>query len=253
MPDAVAVAVFAKAPVAGYAKTRLIPRLGAEGAAALQNVLIDRAVATALAARIGPVALWCAPDAKHPCFQEAARRSPIALAGQPDGDLGARMLAAFRASGGPLVLIGTDCPTLTPADLRDAADALRHGADVVLSPAEDGGYGLISALCAYPCLFEAMPWSTAQVARLTAERARSAGLRLKILRKIWDIDTPADLDRLLRSGLLTPEKEAGLRRSVVAAGQQRQPTSILPENAPRRANLCRDPAINRDQFTKPVE
>ena len=75
MPDAVAVAVFAKAPVAGYAKTRLIPRLGAEGAAALQNVLIDRAVATALAARIGPVALWCAPDAKHPCFQEAARRS----------------------------------------------------------------------------------------------------------------------------------------------------------------------------------
>src|SRR4051794_1920417 len=155
MPDPVSVAVLAKAPVAGYAKTRLIPHLGAEGAASLQEALTARALATALASGIGPVTLWGAPDGEHPCFQAAARRSPIRVADQPEGDLGARMLAAFQASAGPLVLIGTDCPVLTATDLREAANALRHGADVALAPAEDGGYGLIGACRAFPGLFEA--------------------------------------------------------------------------------------------------
>ena len=199
--DAVPVAVFAKAPLPGYAKTRLIPHLGAEGAAALQERLIARAVATALSAEIGPVTLWCAPDVEHPCFREAARCSPIALAAQPDGDLGARMLAAFQAATGPLVLIGTDCPVLSQADLREAAAALRNGSDVVMAPAEDGGYGLIAACRPFPCLFEDMPWSTERVAALTSERARRAGLRLTLLRDVWDVDTPLDLDRLFQSGL----------------------------------------------------
>jgi uncharacterized protein len=140
-----AVAVLAKAPVPGFAKTRLIPLLGPHGAAALQQRLIERALATALAAGIGPVTLWCAPDDAYPIFREAARRHGIRLALQPDGDLGERMLAAFRSapSGTALVLIGTDCPVLGPDDLRDAA-ALLDDADVVIAPAEDGGYGLIA-------------------------------------------------------------------------------------------------------------
>ena len=202
MPDATAIAVLAKAPVAGYAKTRLIPHLGAEGAAALQERLIARAVDTALAAGIGPVTLWCAPDADHPCFQEAARRESIALAIQPEGDLGARMLAAFQAVGRPLVLIGTDCPVLTPADLRNAAAALQNEADVAMAPAEDGGYGLIAACRAFPHLFVDMPWSRDGVAALTADRAHESDLHLTMLRKVWDVDTPADLERLFQSGLL---------------------------------------------------
>lgn len=201
--EAVAVAVFAKAPVAGYAKTRLVPCLGAEGAAALQERLVAHALATAVAAGIGPVTLWCAPDAGRPFFQDIARRTGVALAAQPEGDLGARMLAAFEAAGRPLVLIGTDCPVLTAADLRAAAAALGGRADVAMAPAEDGGYGLIAARRPFPFLFADMPWSTDQVAALTDARARNAGLKLTLLQTIWDVDTPADLERLTSSGLMS--------------------------------------------------
>lgn len=195
------VAVLAKAPVAGFAKTRLIPALGAEGAAALQAALIRRAVATALGAGLGPVTLWAAPDTGHPVFQGLAEEGRIGLVAQAEGDLGARMLAAFSAAGGPLVLVGTDCPVLGAEDLRRAAHLLVQGADLAIAPAEDGGYGLIAAARPWPALFEAMPWGTDRVARLTRERARAAGLALAELPTIWDVDRPEDLARLRRSGL----------------------------------------------------
>jgi uncharacterized protein len=205
MPEPVAVAVFAKAPAPGYAKTRLIPLIGVERAAALQERLTERAVLTAVQAAIGPVTLWCAPDVSHPSFHEIARRLDIGLAMQPGGDLGRRMLAAFEAVASGLVLIGSDCPCLEPQDLEAAADALRNDADVALAEAEDGGYGLIAAQRAQPALFRDMPWGTDQVAALTIARAGSAGLRLARLRTIWDVDTPADYRRLLASGLLSPD------------------------------------------------
>ncbi|HEY7382419.1 MAG TPA: TIGR04282 family arsenosugar biosynthesis glycosyltransferase [Beijerinckiaceae bacterium] len=190
-------AILAKAPVPGFAKTRLVPLLGPEGAARLQERLIERALATALASAIGPITLWCAPDEGHPAFQSAGSRPGVRLARQPDGDLGARMLAAFRAAsaGSGMVLIGTDCPVLTAADLRAAASALAT-ADLVIAPAEDGGYGLIAASRPHPGLFECMPWSTDQVAALTRHRARQGGLQIVELRTVWDVDTPADVARL---------------------------------------------------------
>ena len=198
-----AVAVLAKAPIPGFAKTRLIPLLGPHGAAALQQRLIERALATAVAARIGPVTLWCAPDDAHPFFNEAADRRRVRLAAQPEGDLGERMLAPFRAAptGAGLVLIGTDCPVLEPRDLWRAA-ALLEDADVAIAPAEDGGYGLIAARRPLPPLFERMPWGTEWVADLTRERAHREELRLAELRTVWDVDTPPDFERLQASGLL---------------------------------------------------
>ena len=197
------VAVFAKAPVPGFAKTRLIPVLGPEGAAALQRKLMEQAVRTALEAGIGPATLWCAPDPSHQAFADLAARFAVGLVPQVSGDLGARMLAAFDAAAPrPLVLIGTDCPSLGAQDLRDAADALRGGADVAITPAEDGGYGLIAARCPMPILFRDMPWSTAKIMSLTRERARAAGLMLVERQTIWDVDTPADYERLVASGLL---------------------------------------------------
>jgi uncharacterized protein len=198
-----AVAVLAKAPIPGFAKTRLIPLLGPEGAARLQERLIDRALATALEAGIGPVTLWCTPDIDDRFFREVAGRPGLRLAAQPDGDLGARMLAPFRAApaGAGLVLIGTDCPILSPADLREAA-ALLSDADVAMAPAEDGGYGLIAARRHIPELFDGMPWGTERVAALTQERVRAHGLRLAELRTIWDVDTAADFQRLCAAALV---------------------------------------------------
>jgi rSAM/selenodomain-associated transferase 1 len=207
MNEPVAVAILAKAPVAGFAKTRLIPVLGADGAATLQARLIARAVATACAAAVGPVTLWTTPDEAHPAFQAMGARG-IALARQGDGDLGARMLAAIAAANGPSLVIGTDCPALTSDHLRGAADILGGGADAVLIPAEDGGYALIGMRAPEPALFSAMRWSTSDVMDETRRRLRSLGLSWQEPVTLWDVDVPEDLERLKEAGLgdLIPSK-----------------------------------------------
>jgi len=196
MNEPVAVAVLAKAPVAGFAKTRLIPVLGADGAARLQEQLIKRAVATACDAATGPVTLWVTPDESHPAFQAIAARCGIALAAQGDGDLGARMLAAIVGANGPALVIGSDCPALTPAHLRAAADVLRGGTDVVVLPAEDGGYVLIGTRLPRSALFSDMRWSTPQVMADTRQRLRALALTWRELTTLWDVDVPEDLRRL---------------------------------------------------------
>jgi hypothetical protein len=201
MNEAVAVAVLAKAPLAGFAKTRLIPVLGADGAAALQARLIARAAATAAAAGIGPVTLWAAPDDGHPAFRAIAEELAVAVARQPDGDLGARMLAAIEAAPAPALVIGTDCPALAPDHLRTAADILRGGSDAVLVPAEDGGYALIGVRRPEPALFSGMPWSTPNVMEETRARLRQLGMSWLEPVTLWDVDVPADLERLRLAGL----------------------------------------------------
>lgn len=202
-PDAVAIAVMAKAPVSGLAKTRLIPHLGAEGAAALQGWLLQRTVDTALQAGLGPVTLWCAPDIRHPAF--AALQStlqdaqPIRLQTQPAGDLGQRMQCAARASSSPCTLIiGTDCPLLTPEILRAAAAALREN-EVVLIPAEDGGYvliGLRADRVAETRLFDNIDWSTPRVMAQTRHALHTAGCCWHEMATLWDVDHAADFERL---------------------------------------------------------
>ena len=183
---------MAKAPIPGLAKTRLIPTIGAHAAAVLQERLTERTVETAVAAAIGPVTLWCAPDCGHVSFRELVMRHKVALKRQPDGDLGARMLAAMT---GATLVIGSDCPAFTSEHLHDAARALHDGADVVLTPAEDGGYVLIGTRTAQPELFAGIAWGTATV--LAETRARIAALQLTSheLPPLWDIDTEADLNR----------------------------------------------------------
>jgi rSAM/selenodomain-associated transferase 1 len=197
----VAVAVLAKAPIPGLVKTRLVPVLGEEGAAELYRRLLLHAVACAASAGIGPVTLWGAPDASHPAFHALAARFGISLASQPDGDLGARMLAAIAAAQGPVLVIGSDCPALTAQHLRSAADALR-AADVVIVPAQDGGYALIGMQRPHRALFSHMTWSAPTVMEETRARLRRLGLVWREMATVWDVDTPADLVRLRESGLL---------------------------------------------------
>lgn len=203
-PDPVRVAVFAKAPVAGQVKTRLASVLGAEGAAALHAGLVRHALSTARDASPGRVELWCAPDEMHPFFAQCATGFGVELHRQRGADLGARMAAAFEgalAAGRPLVLIGSDCPALTPAHLQAAAASLASH-DAVFAPAEDGGYVLVGLSRAVPGLFEGIEWSTAGVMSATRERLRAAGARWQELPSLWDIDRPEDYARLQREGLL---------------------------------------------------
>jgi rSAM/selenodomain-associated transferase 1 len=200
MNEPVAVAVLAKAPLPGFAKTRLIPALGAEGAALLQARLVERAVANACAAVIGPVTLWATPDENHPLFQAIGAHFGVALARQGDGDLGTRMLAAMAAANTPALVIGTDCPALTCEHLRAAADILR-GADAVVIPTEDGGYALIGMRVPARALFSDMQWSAPGVMEETRRRLSALGLTWQEPVTLWDVDLPEDLERLREIGL----------------------------------------------------
>lgn len=208
MPDMTAetaILVFAKAPLPGAAKTRLIPLLGAEGAAALQARLLGRALATARAAAPAALQLWCAPDCSHPALQAAARQHEATLHAQHGDDLGARMAHAFDdalAQVRHALIIGTDCPALTPRHLHDAADALREGCDAVFVPAEDGGYALIGLARPAPPLFTGIAWGGPAVMAQTRERLCAAGLRGRELDTLWDVDRPEDFRRLQASGLM---------------------------------------------------
>src|SRR5215470_11738915 len=205
-PELVEIAILAKAPLPGLAKTRLVPVLGADGAASLQARLIERVATTAQAAAVGPITVWAMPDRHHPVFQTIAAMPGIALAVQPDGDLGTRMMAAIVAADGPVIVIGTDCPALTLEHLRDAARALVDGVDVVIVPVVDGGYGLIGMRRPQPALFADMTWSTASVMAETRRRLTRLGLSWREPARLWDVDVPEDLDRLAHAGL------AGLMR-----------------------------------------
>jgi rSAM/selenodomain-associated transferase 1 len=195
-PRNVQIAVLAKAPIPGLAKTRLIPALGAYGAARLQRRLTLRTLDTAVAARLGPVTLWCAPDTRHRFFRALHELTGVDRLDQPHGDLGDRMHTAFlhHCPRGPLLLIGTDCPALTPDHLRAAARELCGGFDAVFHPAEDGGYVLVGLRRPQSELFFGMTWGTSEVMAQT--RARAGGLRVKELETLWDVDVPADLPRL---------------------------------------------------------
>lgn len=203
-----AVALFAKAPEPGQVKTRLAPRLGMDGAAQLHRTLVEHALATATAAGIGPVTLYCAPSPQHPFFAACRDRYGVRLRAQTGGDLGARQAqacAAELATHCNVIVIGSDCPALAPASLRTAAAWLDAGDDAVLAPAEDGGYVLIGLRHDAVRCFEAVAWGGPTVLETTRARFGELGWRWRELPTLWDIDRPDDYDRLLASGLLVPQ------------------------------------------------
>jgi hypothetical protein len=203
--------VFAKAPLPGKAKTRLIPRLGEWGAARLHRRLISHALCTA---RLADDRVELHGTRRHRFFQSL--RVPFRL--QHGDDLGERMHYALSKAKKPAILIGSDCPALTPADLRRAARWLRGGADVVLAPAEDGGYALIGARRISLSIFQAIAWGGEDVYEETAKRLNRAGYRWRALRRVWDVDRPEDLERLaalpfaLRSLRFASAARRGARR-----------------------------------------
>ncbi|MGV3572877.1 MAG: TIGR04283 family arsenosugar biosynthesis glycosyltransferase [Ramlibacter sp.] len=210
-PAQAALAILAKAPVAGLAKTRLAPAIGARAAARAQRGFTLQTLRVARQAGLGPVRLWCAPDGGHVFFRALARCAGVERHPQPGGDLGERLRCAMEqhfAQGEPmpLLVVGTDCPLLAPGHLQQAAQALqRH--DAVLIPALDGGYVLIGMRRPLPQAFEAIAWSTPQVLQQTRERLRAAGASWSELTPLWDVDEPADWQRYQRllSGSLEPD------------------------------------------------
>jgi uncharacterized protein len=192
------VIVFAKAPVPGQAKTRLIPALGAEQAALLHAALAERAIATAQKTGAEEVELCCTPNSEEAFFQYCAEDFNVSLTEQGDGDLGERMLRALDSALAHIervIIIGADCPALTAKHIDNAASALAN-ADVVLMPAEDGGYVLIGATRTDPEMFNDIEWGTASVLVDQRRNLAACGLTLIEADTLWDVDRPEDLTRV---------------------------------------------------------
>lgn len=212
-----ALAVMAKAPIPGFAKTRLVPRLGPAGAAELHAVLLERTLRTAASSAFARVVLWCAPGRRSPFFAALSRAATLELRDQPEGDLGRRMRAAFEhhlAAASAVVMVGTDCPELTVEHLSSATAALSAGADAVVVPARDGGYAALGLVRLDRSLFEGVPWGTPDVLATTRARIRALGWTAHELPPVRDVDVPEDVDWLLASGLLDDDERARIARHL---------------------------------------
>lgn len=192
-PDA-RILVFAKAPVTGGVKTRLIPALGAEAAADLHARLTLRTLEMAVAAGVAPVEVWCSPDRDHPFFRDLALPMEV----QRGEDLGERManaMASALARSRFAILIGTDIPALTADYLSEAANRLALGCDAVVGPAEDGGYVLVGLRRSEPRIFHGIPWGSERVLEATRARFAELGQQWHELPWLWDVDRVEDLER----------------------------------------------------------
>jgi rSAM/selenodomain-associated transferase 1 len=191
LPDATpknaepALVVFARAPVPGRVKTRLVPLLGKKGAARLHERMLAKTLRTAKASGF--------------------ETKLLLASSQGPGNLGERMHRAFAQAlkeHERVILIGSDCPALKASDLRAAARALQKGASAVLAPAEDGGYALIGLKRNSRRLFSRIEWGGPKVMAQTRRRLKALRWRWTELRTLWDVDRPEDVRRLRRERLL---------------------------------------------------
>lgn len=192
------VIIFAKAPRPGFAKTRLIPALGEEGAAELARQMLFNTLQEALAADIGPVELCITPEINDVAWHKIQLPSGIEISTQVEGDLGARLAhASERAllNTQSVLLIGTDCAEMSSDLLRDATQAL-HESDAIIHCTADGGYALLGLRRFSPFLFRDIPWSTNAVASTTISHIGQLGWSVRVGQMLHDVDEPEDLKYL---------------------------------------------------------
>jgi rSAM/selenodomain-associated transferase 1 len=190
--------IFAKAPLAGFAKTRLIPALGKAGAAELAKKMLLHTLQAAIAADIGSVELCVTPSIQDIAWNDVELPDGINITEQGSGDLGERMARATQRNieqGEAVLLIGTDCVEMSEELLRNAVSDLREH-DAVIHCTADGGYALLGCKHFNVLLFADMPWSTDQVATMTINRIGRLGWSLQVGRLLHDVDEPQDLQHL---------------------------------------------------------
>lgn len=213
------VLIFAKTPIAGRVKTRLVPALGERAAAELYLGLLRRELRWIAGQTPCAIELWVTPERDHPVLLELAQRHRLPLLLQRGADLGERMSHAAREAltrHRRIALIGVDCPALTAEHLRNTFAWLAAGSDAVLGPAEDGGYVLMGLRRWDERLFTGHAWGGGEVAETTRQRFVECGFAWRELPPLWDLDRPRDLPRL-----------AGLADELIAA-QAAFPDQALP-------------------------
>jgi len=207
--------LFARAPVPGNVKTRLLPALTPEQAASLHEAFVRDMIRLIRSAQPrADCELWT--DTYTDAWPELSVTRKV----QISGDLGLKMLHAAQSalSGGAtsVVILGADSPTLPPAHLSDLMDS---ASDVALGPAEDGGYWGIAISRVHPAMFRDVPWSTAATLEATRQACVKAGLTVGLGRLWYDVDSPADLQRLRADAAAESAVGQWLAASVVSRNQ----------------------------------
>ena len=193
------IAVFAREPRLGQVKSRLASEIGAQQALAVYRAMLARLGELLVRARLAEWDLWVTSNCSHKSFVSICNKRNIYL--QSGQDLGARMEGAIQQTlmdkdVENVILIGTDCPALNKGYLDQALLALESGVDVVLGPAEDGGYVLVGMRRPIAAVFADIPWGTDQVMHRTLESLKANELSYRLLATLWDVDRPEDLARL---------------------------------------------------------
>lgn len=201
----VSLLIFAKTPIAGHAKTRLIPHLGAEGAAALAKKLLFHTCTQMSVSNVDSIELWVTPNKQIPLWQTLGDSMECQVMEQQGYELGERLSYAARSGfkrSQSLIFVGTDCPSLEASIINRVIEDL-HQYDSVMIPAMDGGYVLLAISQFDSSLFTDIPWSTEKVAERTLERMKALNWRCNLYPPLRDIDTAEDLASFQESDLLT--------------------------------------------------
>ena len=189
--------IFAREPVLGKVKTRLQSTLGLARTFDLHCALIKYQVEQVDRNSLVPVELWVTSNPSHEVFQNLSGKPK--LFEQWGDDLGHRMMNAAEAAlqrVESVVIIGSDCPSVDSDYLEQALRLLGQGTEIVIGPAEDGGYVLLGMNRITPEIFLNIPWGSEQVMEITLQRLKVSGLSFKLLEPRWDVDRPEDLARL---------------------------------------------------------
>ena len=190
-----AVIVFSKAPQPGQVKTRLIPELGAQQACQIHQQLLEYVIKNVSSIKDADVDLHCSPDTSHNFFQYLKAQYRLVLDTQVEGDLGKRMYSAIKSrlhEYKKVVLIGSDCPLINTDYIKIAFDELNRS-DVVLGPAEDGGYVLVGMKKPRSDIFTDIDWGSERVLQQTIEKIQPDIPVL--LDTLWDVDRAEDVER----------------------------------------------------------
>ena len=193
------VIVFAKEPLAGQVKTRLLTQLSAERALALHIAMLKWVCGQIRRSQLCPIALYVTSNPQHKAFLSLCNKKDIYT--QSGDDLGAKMANAaeqclLQPDVDKVLLVGADCPAIDGNYIHQAIAALDAGNQVVIGPASDGGYVLLGLQSVYSELFENINWGSDKVLSQTTAGLAATGRAYHLLPTLWDVDRPEDLSRL---------------------------------------------------------
>lgn len=209
--------VFAKAPVEGQVKTRMIPDIGESNSTGLYQLMVEHTTGLVANTQLCTVELYCTPDFNHPFFKSLSEKYSITLRNQQGNDLGERMFNAARHSlktFNSVVIVGTDCLQITEALLGQVLAALtKKACDAIITPAEDGGYVLLGLSQIHEDLFMGIDWGTDKVMAQTRDVLTKLEWKWQETSSLRDVDTYEDLKHIYRNEHQY-ETSAGVRKLI---------------------------------------